>query len=235
MVAQAWRVSWILTGSVLLVAMTSGVSRAQCAFDHAAKTRPISVSLVRANAPCDGPFTFPTPNTQTTAGVPACATPTPIDEGDWCLSPSFCSAPAATAYTFGPDGACKVTVNGGVESPCPTSSEVPDCLSLKAKVSCKDLRDGAGELAQSSSTDWSLNTVWRITDVDENGTPLTVIDWPGIIGLSAESGGISDKRELLDVAGIGFSPCAQAELVYMKLFAPDGEIFATPGSAAGVP
>jgi hypothetical protein len=103
-------------------------------------------------------------------------------------------------------------------------------------VSCKDLRNGSDEPASSMPTEgpWSLSTVWRITDDDGNGA-ATVIDWPAELGdLEAENGRISEKGELLTLQGVGFSPCAQVELLSVKLLDPLAEIFATPGSA-GVP
>ena len=229
------RAAIVVACAFALVASSNDTVNAQCDFDTAAKTRPISLSLVRAHAPCDGVHTFPSPNTQTQAGVPACAAPTPINDADWCEAPNDCSV-GSTGYTFGPTGSCKVTVDGGVASPCPTLPELSECFSLRAKLSCKDILDGNGDPAQSpgaSTLDWALSSVWRITDDDGNGS-ATIVDWPAVAGFSADAGRLSDKVELLSVDGVAFSPCAQAELIVMRLMAPDGNIFATPGSA-GLP
>lgn len=216
---------------------TVEVAQADCSLDLPSRPKPISTSLVRAQAPCGGSFSFPATTSQTSAGVPSCAPPLPISQADFsaCV-PHNCDIGRST-YRFGPKGACRVQIRPGRYSPCPTSSEVPDCFSLTAVLRCSDVRK-ADDTPIDSSTgpfSWRLAGAMRVT-TNEGAAAMTLMDLPYEARFGAtdvNNGSISGRRELIatEPLNFAFSSCTQVQIQNIWLLDPYGNMFAAMGSS----
>lgn len=217
-----------LTSFAVLASLIAGSVHADCGFNAPARASGLKTSLVRAYAPCNGGFTFPFPNTVSSAGVPACAPPTPIldaDDGD-CL-PANCSY-AASTYSFAADGRCSVKLRQYVTDDCGDAPDAPAaCLSLVARAVCTGIRDI--EDKPTHSKQFSLRTLLRFTTND--GSPATLIDWMETSVLHVAGGKIADYVELWSHHGVPLPTCTQVQVLRIELLDDVGFVFATMGSS----
>jgi len=206
------------TAIALSVAWPLRVS-AQCAFNSPAKAKGVNTSLVRAYRPLGiTPCYFP--NATTSGGLAACAPPF-----------SF------SAFEFGDKGKCTVKTQHIVETTCALAGSSGPCSDVRLKARC------AGILEPNSPTPinglgWKLAVTYRITMDEDVGGPMTVIDLPFQLPFSAASGGKLSMSVLLNEACVEaglcleLPPCANFELLTLRLLDPNGDTFATPGSSS---
>lgn len=229
----------ILAAALLLLFYADSAS-AQCEFDAPAKAKGLKTSMVRAYATCGG-MTFPTPNTLTNAGVPACVPVT-------ALSP----------YLFDDKrGACSLKMVTRLESPCSDGSVDPinllprDCSNTVIRAKCSGILEPEGLTPVESPNDpvsgfgasgWSLGMQRRVTWNDEVSGDTTVTDFPTRIYFpDGKKGRIKGKFDtqpcsispcLFGVDTPALPTCMATEIMGVQIIDPAGRVFATMGSGS---
>jgi hypothetical protein len=164
-----------LVGFACIVSLFATSADADCGFNKPARAKGVKTSLVRAHAPCNGGYTFPFPNTVSSAGVPACRPPVPITDADaGVCAPIDCTF-AASAYNFAADGKCTVTILASTTDECGDAPGAPtECFSLPAKVVCYGIRDNEDKPAHTKV--FALKVLARVTTDDD--AAVTLADMP---------------------------------------------------------
>jgi len=210
-------------------ALLASQAHADCGFNTPARAKSVKTSLVRAHAPCSGSHTFPSPNTASSAGVPACAPSTPITDADVgeCL-PSDCTF-STSAYSFATDGKCSVVIRQYTTDECGNGLDAPPtCFSLVASLNCQGIRDSEGKPVHSK--DFVLRILARLTSNDAG--PLTLVDYPLQLAVHVAGGKIADKKEVGDQYSFPLPACTQVQVFGIELLDDAGMIFATMGSGS---
>jgi len=191
---------------------------AGCVISRPQKATSLKAELVRAYEPCEVGY-----NTAYGVGVPACALPT-----------------STSAFEFGADGRCKLAMKARSDNTCADGSAAP-CFDAEFKLSCKDLRDGTGELADASSgTGWRLRLVARVTTDDAIAGVVTTADSTIDLPIpDASRGELKLASRLTDLCSspstpcaYRFSPCTSLEILRATVVDPSDGAFATVGTSA---
>ena len=218
--------------AISLVGFGAGSASAMCDFNAPAKAKGVKASFTRAFASCPG-ITHSSTNTTTAGGVPGCTPPAAI-----------------SSYVFGPKGQCAAKSKHVYEKPCKFTGGGTDgqgeCANVYITAKCKDIRMADGITAIYSpgpAQGWSMNNLSRATMSDEsiNGD-ITSIDFPSQFAFpDGKKGGIKVKGDanqmLYDLLELetGLSACISIENVKMTISDPDGNTFASQGTASRAP
>lgn len=222
----------ITTIAMSLVTFGAAGAQAACDFNGPAKAKGAKDTFTRAFASCPG-ITHVSTNTVTSGGVPGCSPPIAI-----------------SSYTFGPKGQCVAKTKTVYEERCrfnPGTDEDPNsCSNVYVMAKCKDIRMADGETpiySPGPGDGWAFSNLSRATMADESIGDLTSIDFPSQFAFAngAKKGALKVKGDanqmLYDLLQLetGLPGCISIESVNMAFTDPDGNTFATRGSAARAP
>ena len=194
-----------------------GTASAQCpVYQHPAKAKGFSSSLVQAFMPCYGSVTL------FAGGVPACQPVETFNEMAGSL---------ASGWLWGGKSGGTVTVSASANKVVNEALNGPFAADLAVTLKVSGIEDENGIAEGTNGTLWTLT---RATLNDATVGLATVIDFPAGFPVTVTNGKINLKTSaniLLNGLGLpGLASCSTIEVVSIQLLDPNGNPFGVMGT-----
>lgn len=201
-----------------LFTLTPGQAGAQCEFNAVANAKGLKASLTRGFAGCPSTSQHERENSNTQAGIAACAPVLPLEDGF-----------GQTGYQFADTASCSIGITARIAGDCSAlSASVASqaCFAMSVKGKCKGiLRNDADTPIDAADGIWSLALLVRTSTNDPLSGDVTLIDLPIIFESEAPKGGSlkfkgNSVEALNDQYGAllaALPTCTQMEIVRVTL------------------